>query len=739
MPADAGPHRVSTWFGVTGLLLLASVLAAAFVQVRQHALLNQTVQYQDDYLVLSLYQVQVEYLRLREQLRQETAQPVNAPGLQLRYDIFVSRVSLLGSDRAQRLLAAGDASKRLLRDVDSFIRRADIYLGSDTRATLSPQAANALLTDLQALDEPIHEVMLEASHRVAAQITARQQQVRQHNQIGLTLTGFLLAMVMVFAGIAMRQMRQVEERRRRLERLADQLRDARIEAEAASEAKSEFLADMSHELRTPLHGLLGMLSLVKDSPRDPQAADWIATADESAQHLLRLLDDILDLSKLESGALALAPAPVVLAVLLREVRTLLQPAASAKGLAMHATLDPALPDTVLLDATRVRQILFNLLANAIKYSDAGAIVLHGRLLAPEGQPALLEFDVADTGIGMDNETVSRLFRRFSRAERPGARRQSGTGLGLAISRNLARLMGGEIAVRSTPGAGSVFSFRCPLQAAAPAGPAVALNRPGGRPLQVLVVEDHPVNQLYIAALLRRLGHHARLVDNGLQALQVLQAQANGSDVLPLDLVLMDVHMPTMDGVATTQAIRALPGPAGRVCILALSADVFADTHQRCLAAGAAEVATKPLSRDGLRELLARHFGDEIGTETLPAMAPEAGATVLLDRHTLQGVRDLMGEGGLSRLYAGFFVQTEDAARRMRESMRDADLEALRRCAHGVKQTAQSLGLTALAAAATRLDSEPATLAAPQLALAVQRFEELTAATRALCRGEGLLG
>ena len=739
MPADAGPHRVSTWFGVTGLLLLASVLAAAFVQVRQHALLNQTVQYQDDYLVLSLYQVQVEYLRLREQLRQETAQPVNAPGLQLRYDIFVSRVSLLGSDRAQRLLAAGDASKRLLRDVDSFIRRADIYLGSDTRATLSPQAANALLTDLQALDEPIHEVMLEASHRVAAQITARQQQVRQHNQIGLTLTGFLLAMVMVFAGIAMRQMRQVEERRRRLERLADQLRDARIDAEAASEAKSEFLADMSHELRTPLHGLLGMLSLVKDSPRDPQAADWIATADESAQHLLRLLDDILDLSKLESGALTLAPAPVVLAVLLREVRTLLQPAASAKGLAMHATLDPALPDTVLLDATRVRQILFNLLANAIKYSDTGAIVLHGRLLAPEGQPALLEFDVADTGIGMDNETVSRLFRRFSRAERPGARRQSGTGLGLAISRNLARLMGGEIAVRSTPGAGSVFSFRCPLQAAASAGPAVALNRPGGRPLQVLVVEDHPVNQLYIAALLRRLGHHARLVDNGLQALQVLQAQANGSDVPPLDLVLMDVHMPTMDGVATTQAIRALPGPAGRICILALSADVFADTHQRCLAAGAAEVATKPLSRDGLRELLARHFGDEIGTETLPAMAPEAGATVLLDRHTLQGVRDLMGEGGLSRLYAGFFVQTEDAARRMRESMRDADLEALRRCAHGVKQTAQSLGLTALAAAATRLDSEPATLAAPQLALAVQRFEELTAATRALCRGEGLLG
>ena len=738
--ADAGLRRLSIWFSVTGLLLLATVLAAAFVQARQHALLTQTVRYQDDDLVLSLFQVQVETLRLREQLHKEVDQAASDTGLQLRYDIFVSRTLLLGSDRAQRLLAAIDVSAQLLRNVDNFIRRADIYLGKDTHAPLSLQAARALMTELQALDEPIHAVMLAASHRVAAQVTERQQQVAQHNRIGLALTGSLLAMVMVFAGIALRQMRQVEERRRRLVRLADQLRDARIEAEAASAAKSEFLADMSHELRTPLHGLLGMLSLVKDSPRDPQAADWIATADESARHLLRLLDDILDLSKLESGALALAPSPVVLALLLREVRALLQPAASAKGLALHATLDPALPDAVLLDATRVRQVLFNLLANAIKYSEAGAIVLHGRLLAPEGEPPMLEFEVADTGIGMDSETVSRLFRRFSRAENPVARRQGSTGLGLAISRNLARLMGGEIAVRSTPGAGSVFSLRCPLLAvAASAAPGLASDRPAGRPLQVLVAEDHPVNQLYMAALLARLGHHARLVDNGLAALQVMQAQANGSDGPPLDLVLMDVHMPTMDGVAATRAIRALPGPAGRICILALTADLFADTRERCLAAGVAEVATKPLSREALRDLLARHFGAAVGTETLPAMEPAAGATVLLDRHTLLGVRDLMGEAGLSRLYTGFFVQAEDAARRMRESMRDADLEALRRCAHGVKGTAENLGLPALATAATQLDRETATLAAPQLALAVQRFEELTAATRALCRSEGLLG
>ena len=185
-------------------------------------------------------------------------------------------------------------------------------------------------------------------------------------------------------GVALRQMRQVDERRQRLAMLADQLRDARIEAEATSEAKSVFLADMSHELRTPLHSLSGMVSLLRDSPRDPHATEWLATADDSARHLERLLDDILDLSKLESGALSLSPGPVSLAALLREVQTLLQPAAAAKGLTLQAELDPTMPAQVLLDGTRVRQVLLNLLANAVKYSDAGAIVLKCRQRDADG-------------------------------------------------------------------------------------------------------------------------------------------------------------------------------------------------------------------------------------------------------------------------------------------------------------------------------------------------------------------
>lgn len=745
---DTVPHRVSPWFSLAGLVLLATLLVAGFVQARQYALLKLTVDAQDDYLVISLYQVEIEYLRLREQLRKDEDTPAST-AVQLRYDIFVSRVGLLGSDRSQRLLAKSAAGPALLKAINDFVHFADMYLGPQPRGVLSADAAKVLLTSLEALDEPIHQMMLDASHRVAAQVTERQAQARNHNQIGLALTGFLLAVVLAFGGIALRQMRQVDQRRQRLALLADQLRDARIEAEATSEAKSEFLADMSHELRTPLHSLLGMVSLLRDSPRDPHAAEWLTTADDSARHLERLLDDILDLSKLESGTLSLVPGPVSLATLLREVQTQLQPAAASKGLALHAELDPALPAMAMLDGTRVRQVLLNLLANAVKYSEAGAIVLQCRQRQTDGQPAQIEFEVTDTGIGMDPDTLSRLFQRFSRAEDAHSRRQSGTGLGLSISRNLVRLMGGEIQARSTPGAGSVFTFRCPLEpafAASTLPSPVAVPRQAGQPLRVLVAEDHQVNRLYMAALLNRLGHQISEVDNGLDAVQAVDNAAQSASERPFDLVLMDVHMPQLDGVAATRAIRGLPGPASQVCVVALTADGFADTRARCLAAGVTEVATKPLSLGALRLILARHFGDAEAQD-----APSGALTRLqshtegssepaglVDRATMQGVRDLMNADELRALYTGFFVQADDATRRMRDAMRDADTEALRRNAHTVKGAALNLGLAALADAAARLNRDAASLSATQLALALQRCEETLAATRALCSGEGLV-
>ena len=764
-PAEVGAQRLSIWLAITGLLLLATLLAAAFVQARQYSLLQLTARQQDEYLAVNLYQLEIEFLRLREQLRTE----LNAPGsaaLQLRYDIFVSRAALTQGRRAHRLLAFGDRSEGVLQSIDQLIARTDVYLGPEPRGAFSRQAAQALLSELEALDQPIHQLMVDASHRVAGSAADRQAQLRDHNRIGLGLTAFLLAAVLLFAGIAMRQMRSLEQRRVHQARLADQLRDARIEADAANSAKSDFLADMSHELRTPLHGLLGMLALARESPRDPRAADWLGAADHSAHHLRRLIDDIIDLGKLEAGTLALSPAPVALAGLLSEAHALLQPQATAKGLSLHSELDSTLPAYVTLDATRTRQVLYNLLANAIKFSESGVILLRCKHGSDTDLRPMLVFEVADNGIGMDRDTLDGLFRRFRRADDPRARRQDGSGLGLAISRKLARLMGGELLAQSSPGAGSQFSLHCPLQPAAAddLGAVMPSLDTTARPLHVLVAEDHPVNQLYMSALLARLGHQAVVVDDGLQALQALQTRLANPQLPAFDLVLMDVHMPVLDGVEATAALRRLPPPLGQICVVALTADVYGETRERCLAAGMNEVATKPMGSLALSTLLNRRFGSVGTLPASPTLRPPEGAAVdgvglataaaspvavadatpdgpppaLIDALTLQSVRELMGSAGVPPLYIGFFDQAEDSARRMREALRDADVEALRRSAHSVKGAALNLGLQALAQAAARLHLGAGSLTPPHLALALQRFEETALATRALCEAEGLL-
>ncbi|EHR72653.1 signal transduction histidine kinase [Burkholderiales bacterium JOSHI_001] len=740
-------HRLPTGFGLTGIVLLVTLLAVAFVQARQYALLNHTVRYQNDYLVLSLYQLEVEYLRMRDQWQNadlSLEEPRKA--LQLRYDIFVSRVGLLQSDRAPALLGDTQEFARTLRRLESFIQRADLYLGATPKAQMSPQAAQALREDMLALEAPIHGMLVDASHVVAEQVTERSELVRQHNQVGIGLTACLSLLLLVFAFIAMRQMKLLELRRQSLEAAAERLGEARLEAEAANRAKSTFLANMSHEIRTPFHGLLGMLALLRDSRLDNRQQDFLRTATESADHLLAILDDILDLSKLESGSLTLMPAPHPLRALLAEVESLMRPQAQAKGLALRLDTDPKLPEHATLDATRVRQVLFNLLSNAIKFSDSGSVSLHVRNTEtiPGGEP-VLEFEVADTGVGMDEFTMARLFQRFSQGHQRPTHPQGGSGLGLEISRNLARLMGGDLIARSTPGVGSVFTFRMPLRidrAPQPQPPLVDAASIG--PLQVLVAEDHPINRKYLAALLERMGHPSRFVENGLEAYQALQEHR-------FDLVLMDVHMPVMDGIEATEHIRALPAPASATRIVALTADVFADTRERCLRAGMDEVITKPVSLESLKALLVRHGRGAArpanasaadGASRSPAPEAQDDSTPvdapLLDRRVTHDVLEVMSSAEAAQLYDSFFTQAEDAARRMREAMRNADTEGLKRAAHGVKGAALNLGMAALADLAQRLHNSATDLAAPHLALGVQRFEEAVVATRAVCEAEGLL-
>jgi signal transduction histidine kinase/CheY-like chemotaxis protein len=412
------------------------------------------------------------------------------------------------------------------------------------------------------------------------------------------LTALLSTTSVGFALLALALWRREWQRRQQLEALAADLRVAQHKAEDASQAKSAFLANMSHELRTPFQGLLGMLQLLDTDALTPAQHRQLQVARESGSHLLDILDDVLDAARLEAGTLHLHEDAVSPQELVADVQALMAPVAQAKGLQMSTRVDEALPQRLLLDGTRVRQVLFNLLSNAIKFTDHGRVELD--IGVKHGQ---LRLAVTDTGIGMDASTMARLFQRFSQGDESTSRRHGGTGLGLEISRSLARLMGGDIEVQSAPDAGSCFALQLPLRAAAApeppdgAAPEVALD--SGRRLRLLVAEDNEVNREVLAAMIAHLGHEASFAHDGRQALQTLQQN-------DFDIVLMDLHMPELDGLAATRAIRSSSGPKAAVPIIALTADAFGDTRARCIDAGMNGFLSKPVGLEDLSLALASH-------------------------------------------------------------------------------------------------------------------------------------
>lgn len=389
---------------------------------------------------------------------------------------------------------------------------------------------------------------------------------------------------------ALTEQQRAEARLERRERVAQ---DAKRRAERSAEAKSSFLAMMSHEIRTPLNGIVGFSKLLSRRPDlDPEARRQVDIVVSSSDVLRRLLDDILDFSGIEAGVFELKPAPQSLSLVIDDVAVIVRDLAEAKGLQLKVRSNANSGVVHLIDDLRLRQVLMNLLSNAVKFTDRGSIDLDVDVRPLSGSSDRVVIRVRDTGVGVSSEDQAELFKVFSQADASLSRIHGGAGLGLAVSKALVNLMGGEIGVFSSAG-GSEFWLSLDLDRTVVqqgAGEEMALETVHS--LRVLVVDDHPINREIAALILQAEGCEVETRDDGASG---VKAAAHGA----FDIILMDIRMPGMDGFAATRAIKALPGPAGQVPILAVTADVAANGPERCIAAGMVGCVAKPISQERL--------------------------------------------------------------------------------------------------------------------------------------------
>ena len=377
------------------------------------------------------------------------------------------------------------------------------------------------------------------------------------------------------------------------------LEEARDRAERAAEARARFLANMSHEMRTPLNGVIGNAELLLDQPLGDDEKAMTHALLDSARALLSSVNDVLDLTRIDSGAVEVEMLEVDLPRLLQQISSAIRPLVPP-GVTFSVVRSPSVPQKVTQDPARLQQILTNLLGNAIKFTAAGHVTL--RVSWATDRASALLFTVEDTGIGIPADKLDTIFDSFAQVDASTTRRFGGTGLGLALVRELAELLGGSVSVQSTEGVGSTFSVVIPVRRPAkapPPPPPRAAAAPPGRPLEVLVAEDNAVNQAVISATLRRLGHTPTVVPDGVEALERLQAEP-----LRYDVLLLDYHMPRLDGLGAIKAIRALEQPCASVYAIALTASALEEDSRAFFDAGIDAFLTKPLERAALAEALA---------------------------------------------------------------------------------------------------------------------------------------
>ncbi len=602
------------WYALSLFLLVIGVVLVVMLQAiwaRSGAALSAAKMQADSTLHLA-FQFDREFLRFRHQVELLLAGQSNLGVLGTRYEIWLSRVHLLENNPTTYVLQQEDEYQQLMPALKLLAIKVEPLMASELS---DPVQWREVLADMDSMG-PLVQAFIQAANRsVVRRIERQELDAKDQDRLITWLTGGLLFfLLMGFFSLILAQ-RKAQIERVALEQLNCELDEARLRAEAASISKSRFLANMSHELRTPFNGLLGMLQILEQSVLSDEQRHSLNAAQRAASNYLSLISDILDLSALDAEQLKLHLQPMVVVQAVHEVFDWLAPTALEKNLPL--VLNVSVPDElttrcVLGDATRIRQVLLNLLKNAIKFTVHGQVSLTLSAVEIDGQRVHWSVVIKDTGAGMSQEVLKRLFQRFQPGDDSLNRQHGGAGVGLEISRALARCMGGDVRAESIQGQGSTFFFdwvtefchstvplsdfplHVDLQHLADELP--DLSKPK-RFLRVLVVDDHSLNRAVLGALAKGLDCQVNFAEDGGQGLQMIAAH-------DFDVVLMDLHMPYKDGFACVSEVRSLEDATkAQVPIIAVTADTLPETKRRVMASGFSGFIEKPVVLAELKKML----------------------------------------------------------------------------------------------------------------------------------------